>query len=292
MGGISRCWASPRGGWSTIQKVNKVSVTVLDNWGNGGDNFTRTIPFDKLSALVSKSEVDAKRAAGLLDEISDNRGFYFRDTPPEDFHPAAVKEKAPDETAQAFEQLAAAVKQGVRVISAPQLFPTPADLARQLVELADVSPGQRVLEPSAGTGNLVRAIADRLHGFDCGRVVAVEINAALVSELQAQRSKTLYATDYTFKIIQRDFLECEPSELGDFDRIVMNPPFEDGADIKHVLKARTFLKPGGKLAAIVANGPRQRAALMGLAARWIDLPAGSFKESGTMVNTAMILIHN
>jgi hypothetical protein len=37
-GGACRCWASPGygKGWSYIVKVNKVSVTVLDNWGNGG----------------------------------------------------------------------------------------------------------------------------------------------------------------------------------------------------------------------------------------------------------------
>jgi hypothetical protein len=31
-----RPWASPRNGWTYIQKVNKVSVTVLDNCRNGG----------------------------------------------------------------------------------------------------------------------------------------------------------------------------------------------------------------------------------------------------------------
>lgn len=66
IGGACKCWASPRGGWSLIQKVNKVSVTVLDNWGNGGDDFTRTIPFHKLTAVMSRAEVDAAREAGLL----------------------------------------------------------------------------------------------------------------------------------------------------------------------------------------------------------------------------------
>jgi len=66
VGGACKCWASPRGGWSIIQKVNKVSVTVLDNWGNGGRDFTRTIPFDKLTAVMSRTEVDAAREAGLI----------------------------------------------------------------------------------------------------------------------------------------------------------------------------------------------------------------------------------
>jgi len=66
VGGACKCWASPRGGWSTIQKVNKVSVTVLDNWGNGGRDFTLTIPFDKLTAIMSRTEVDAARQAGRV----------------------------------------------------------------------------------------------------------------------------------------------------------------------------------------------------------------------------------
>lgn len=66
VGGACKCWASPRGGWSIIQKVNKVSVTVLDNWGNGGRDFTRTIPFDKLTVVMSKAQVDEARQAGRL----------------------------------------------------------------------------------------------------------------------------------------------------------------------------------------------------------------------------------
>ena len=75
VGGACRCWASHRGGWSYIQKVNKVSVTVLDNWGNGGRNFTRTISFDKLHAVMSKAEVEAKRTARAIVETGDNLGF-------------------------------------------------------------------------------------------------------------------------------------------------------------------------------------------------------------------------
>ena len=61
-GGACRCWASPRGGWSYIQKVNRVSVSVLDNYGNGGhQNFSRTIPFDKLSGVM----IAAERATGF-----------------------------------------------------------------------------------------------------------------------------------------------------------------------------------------------------------------------------------
>jgi len=80
VGGACKCWASPRGGWSIIQKVNKVSATVLDNWGNGGRDFTRTIPFDKLTGVMSRAEVEAAREAGLILEAT-KRGFYLRPAP-------------------------------------------------------------------------------------------------------------------------------------------------------------------------------------------------------------------
>lgn len=77
-GGACKCWASPRGGgWSYIQKVNKVSVTVLDNWGNGGANFTRTIPFDKLSAIMTPAEVEGAKAQGRVVETDDQTGFLL-----------------------------------------------------------------------------------------------------------------------------------------------------------------------------------------------------------------------
>ena len=133
----------------------------------------------------------------------------------------------------------------------------------------------RILEPSAGTGRLIDAL-DAVPGVD---VVAVEISHTLADNLR-RRSQT--RTD----VRCADFLALTPDDLGTFDRIVMNPPFERGSDIKHIEHARGFLKPGGRLVAVCANGPRQREKLQPIAAEWIDLPAGTFAEQGTGVNTA------
>jgi hypothetical protein len=38
------------------------------------------------------------------------------------------------------------------------------------------------------------------------------------------------------------------------DKVLMNPPFEDGKDVEHVTKALSLLKPGGRLVAIMGNG--------------------------------------
>jgi Domain of unknown function (DUF3560) len=73
-GGAVRCWVN-RGAWCYVVKVNKVSVTVLDNWGNGGENFTRTVPFDKLAGVMSAAAVQAAREAGWLRELDNKTGF-------------------------------------------------------------------------------------------------------------------------------------------------------------------------------------------------------------------------
>lgn len=72
---------------SYIHKVNKVSVTVLDDWGNGGEYFTRTIPFDKLAAVLTRDEVEAARADGRLVELpadptGKRQGFVLRTPEP------------------------------------------------------------------------------------------------------------------------------------------------------------------------------------------------------------------
>jgi protein-L-isoaspartate O-methyltransferase len=271
-GGACKCWASPGHGrgWSIIQKVNRVSVTVLDNWGNGGKNFTRTIPFDNLKAVMSKAEVEAKRAEGLLTDSANGLGFFLAEIPPE--RPAA--RTGPDEQASKFAALAEQLREGVKVVSAPNLFPTPPEVARRVVELADIQPGQRVLEPSAGTGCLLEALPDT-------PIVAVEINGQLAEALQWR---------FTGLVVHRgDFLTMN-SELGTFDRIVMNPPFDHGSDLEHIRDAFAKLKPGGRLVAICANGPRQQEVLGEISSTWETLPSGWCP--GTGVNAAIVVLEN
>jgi phospholipid N-methyltransferase len=200
-----------------------------------------------------------------------------------------AQDKPADEDRAKFDALKQQLKQGVKIAVAPQLFPTPQWLARRMADEAGILAGRRVLEPSAGTGNIIRAIMDNATGADCVHIVAVEINPALAQGLEQQRSKTVYANDSNFSIHCADFLECN-GDLGKFDRILMNPPFQNGDDIKHITHAITFLKPGGVLVAICANGPRQQEKLKPLADHWEELPADTFKEAGTGVKTVLLTV--
>ncbi len=293
-GGAIRSWHNSKG-WSYIQKVNKVTVTIWDFHTYSQKPYRANVPFDKVKGIMSAAEVNMARQEQRVTEFGCGgtvTGFVLLDAPPApvDVPEASVyaTETPPDATepaldAHAFENMQATLKAGVKVQVVNQLFPTPAALGKEMVDLADLQPCDRILEPNAGTGALLAEITDatvRPIGIE---VVAIEINLNLVDRLRD--------TEYPeTRVIGGDFLQMN-GNLGPFDKIVMNPPFENGDDIKHIRHALGMLKPGGRLVAICANGPRQQAQLKPLATEWRDLPAGTFKESGTGVNTALIVIN-
>jgi protein-L-isoaspartate O-methyltransferase len=173
---------------------------------------------------------------------------------------------------------------GAQTVCAPQLFLTLPDLADEMVVLAGMVPGLKVLEPSAGTGRICAAI---------GRAVDISTIDLTTVEVNPNLSMLLRSSYPDNQHICADFLgwNCDGGQR--FDRIIMNPPFANAADIRHIQHALQMLKPGGRLVAICANGPRQEKQLLplfGPRSSWKDLPANSFKSSGTNVNTALILI--
>lgn len=100
--------------------------------------------------------------------------------------------------------------------------------------------------------------------------------------------------------IGRDFLDLDAANIEQrFDGIVLNPPFERGEDINHILRAYQLLAPKGVLAAILSEGAfcrcdtktvAFREFLQSWTAQVIALPSGSFASSGTQVSCRMIRI--
>jgi predicted RNA methylase len=162
-------------------------------------------------------------------------------------------------------------------------FETPAELVDKVIELARLARGHKVLEPSAGTG----ALADRaasVVGF--GNVYCFEI---ILGNAETLRDKG-------FTVYVDDFLSAATPFF--VDRVVMNPPFAKGADVRHVNHAYRYLNNNGVLVAIMSAGItfRQDAEFAKLRALiqergFIDEnPAGSFRCQGTDVNTVTVLI--
>lgn len=166
-------------------------------------------------------------------------------------------------------------------------FPTPKELAEQVVSIADIKPGMRVLEPSAGIG----AIADIAKGHlkNSGELICVEIIP--------DNATTLRGRDHI--TYEEDFLSLDRQSLGEFDRIVMNPPFSNQADIHHIRHAFSLLKPGGKLVSIASASIKYRDNRLTREFRKeiedangaiFDNPENSFLVSGTKVDTVIIIM--
>jgi len=153
-----------------------------------------------------------------------------------------------------------------------QAFYTPQAVADEVAILAEVG-GYLVLEPSAGEGALAKACLRA----GAGGVHCIEIEETCLSSLKSIDRATVEIGD---------FLKMNGGQV---KRIVMNPPFTKGQDLKHVTHAKKWLTPGGKLFAIVPDKECPKFAAIG-AITVKRFPAGAFKESGTSVATRLICI--
>lgn len=163
-------------------------------------------------------------------------------------------------------------------------FPTPRAVADRLFELADLRDSHTALEPSAGTGAIAKPLRELVTTVDC-------------VELLPKHAEVLRKALPDSIITEGDFLAVDPTRR--YDRVVMNPPFAKQADIRHVMHASRFLKPGGQLVSVMAAGVKFREDRTAKGFRDFlqehdgemeTLPADSFKESGTSVNTVIVTL--
>jgi SAM-dependent methyltransferase len=180
-----------------------------------------------------------------------------------------------------FDRLANRYENGTapRAVVAYQLFQTPKAIADRLAALLNLKPGERVLEPSAGLGRLLDAIAP----YSPSEVVVVESAPQCAGELFRQERAGV-----TLK--QADFLTLTTEDIGDFDAIIMNPPFHMRSDIRHIEHAYKFMRPGARLAAICMGGDIRRNHFKPIADHWEELEPGAFGKEGTNVQTFMFTV--
>lgn len=166
-----------------------------------------------------------------------------------------------------------------------QFFSTPPTLAEWLVSLSDVKPGYAVLEPSAGTGAIIKAIHKT-----CPEVVVDAF------ELMPENRQTLEKM-INVSLVDEDFTQGVPRL---YDRIFANPPFARNQDIRHARMMYDALDPnGGEMCVITSrhwvNAPEKeceqfRNWLHEVNAETHEIPNGVFDESGTSVATMAIVI--
>ena len=114
-------------------------------------------------------------------------------------------------------------------------YPTPPDVAAEMLDPLDLR-GRVVMEPSAGSGNLVQACLER---------GAAEV---LMVEPEPKLRAILAGIPADSRLISNDWLTVTAEQISHVDLIVMNPPFS--ADERHILHAWEIAPPGCEIVAL------------------------------------------
>ncbi|MDC9582766.1 DUF4942 domain-containing protein [Xenorhabdus sp. PR6a] len=141
-----------------------------------------------------------------------------------------------------------------------QFYPTPELLQRLVTDLIELQDSDRLLEPSAGRGDLLTFI-DAPQQTTC-------------IELAPLFCKILESKGYS--PINADFLKWSDENASVmFDKIAMNPPYSEGRAKTHVEAAIRHLKAGGRCVAVMPGSERMQ---------WIDESQFKVEECATYSN--------
>lgn len=163
-------------------------------------------------------------------------------------------------------------------------FPSPKDVVSLIIDRAQLEDGLSVVDTSAGTGAILDGVKEQF-----GIIGAAYERNHTLNEILTLKG---------YNPIQGDSLEVEPAQQ--FDRVLINPPFENQQDIDHIRHGFDhFLKAGGRMVAIcfpsVFTSQTKKAQAFrewfeSLGGTVEDIEAGAFKASGTMISTKLITI--
>lgn len=165
-----------------------------------------------------------------------------------------------------------------------QYYGTPAATGDYMVKLAEIKCGMKFLEPSAGRAALMNAIWRVCPEAKIDYFEAMPTNLKVLKELS------------NVAFLGEDFLKIKTSKK--YDRIIANPPFSKDQDQAHIRLMYDLLAPKGRLVTVSAthwqfandkHSTAFREWIAKIGAQVIDVPAGTFKESGTMVPTVIIV---
>ena len=156
-----------------------------------------------------------------------------------------------------------------------QQFSTPLPLAYAAVQAAAIRPGDRVLEPSAGTG-LLAVMAHCALRETAGQKLYLNELAPTRAGLLRELFPGVSVDRHNAENIADHLPGLVPSA------VLMNPPFSaspgverrrNDADLRHIRSAFSMLPPGGRLVAITSHSCRPGNAAWQSAFRYVDPPA-------------------
>lgn len=140
----------------------------------------------------------------------------------------------------------------------------------------------KILEPSAGQGHILDLV---IESFPNAELLVVEQNPMHCERLKQKG----------YEPINDDFMNIKPTNV---DCVLMNPPFS--FEMEHIMHAYEFLAEEGQLITIASGGILTKQTKKGKEfLQWFNdvggydyrLPQNSFKESGTSVETKMLIIN-
>jgi hypothetical protein len=117
----------------------------------------------------------------------------------------------------------------------PDFYPTPSEVAATMLDPLDLR-GRTVVEPSAGSGNLVQACLER----GASEVLMVEPEPRLRAILAGLQGDC--------RLIGNDWLAVTADQISHADLVVMNPPFS--ADQHHILHAWQLAPAGCEIVSL------------------------------------------
>jgi phospholipid N-methyltransferase len=162
-----------------------------------------------------------------------------------------------------------------------------------MVFYADIKQGESILEPSAGQGAIIDEIIKLMH--DDNNLFYVEQMNTNLSIIYKKYGHIKNVFD--MHPLNDDFLLLSAKC---FDKIIANPPFNKNQDIDHIYKMYECLNPGGRIVTIaskhwlLSSNKKEKAFK-----EWLyntvesdvnTIDAGTFSESGTKIETCLIII--
>lgn len=168
-------------------------------------------------------------------------------------------------------------------------FPTPEPIGFKMVEWLGLKDGNKALEPSAGHG----AISRYFSATTRNTIIEPSEQLATLAKMRLKGGTTSRVETTTFE---------QFAKANKFDGIAMNPPYGKGGKtaMEHLAKAFEHLYDGGRVIAIVPDGPAfnkrfdewygSNEAKHAIVMKTIRLPQCTFKRAGTSVATKILVI--
>ncbi len=131
----------------------------------------------------------------------------------------------------------------------PAFYPTPLDVGRQMAEMLNLEPGQTVLDPGCGFGNL--AVAVRMVEPQA-KIVTAEIGL-----FQRRVAKCILGAEPDI----HDFLECQTVPAP--DAVIANPPYgnifgHNAIEVDFLNKIADVCAPGTRVVAVLPGQFRRK----------------------------------